>query len=145
MYAVSLIYQNLSLHCFHFFIILRRVFLLQGKWIFPLLPPWTIDFPIKNFDLLITHECHLSFGSLSSLAIQSLSSSSDLYKSWSPRKTLLDSLEVFLHRGIRRILHIKMCQVINQHINKNSLVVRYAYVYAVPFLVRTLYVLKINV
>ena len=42
-------------------------------------------------------------------------------ESWSLRKTLLDSLEVFLHRGIRRILRIKMSQVIDRHIKNASI------------------------
>ena len=42
-------------------------------------------------------------------------------KSWALRKTLLESLEVFLHRGIRRILRIKMCQVIDRHIKNASI------------------------
>ena len=42
-------------------------------------------------------------------------------ESWAIRKTLLDSLEVFLHRGIRRILRIKMCQVIDRHIKNASI------------------------
>ena len=40
-------------------------------------------------------------------------------ESWALRKNLLDSLEVFLHRGISRILCIKMDQVIDRHI-KNA-------------------------
>ena len=43
------------------------------------------------------------------------------YESCATRKTLLDSLEVFLHRGIRRILRIKMCQVIDRHIKNASI------------------------
>ena len=42
-------------------------------------------------------------------------------ESWALRKTLLDSLEVFLHRGLRRILRIKMSQVIDQHIKNASI------------------------
>ena len=38
---------------------------------------------------------------------------------WALRTTLLNKLEVFLHRGIRRILWIKMEQVRERHI-KNS-------------------------
>ena len=34
-------------------------------------------------------------------------------ESWALRKTLLGSLKVFLHRGIRQILRIKMSQVID--------------------------------
>ena len=41
-------------------------------------------------------------------------------ESWALRKSLLASLEVFLHRGIRRILRIKMCQVFKQHITNTS-------------------------
>ena len=33
------------------------------------------------------------------------------YKSWALRKSLLASLKVFLHRGIRITLEVKMCQV----------------------------------
>ena len=42
-------------------------------------------------------------------------------KSWALRKSLLASLEVFLHRGIRRILKTKMWQVIEQHITNTSI------------------------
>ena len=42
-------------------------------------------------------------------------------ESWYLRKTLLESLEVFLHRGIRRILRIKMSQVIGRHIKNASI------------------------
>ena len=42
-------------------------------------------------------------------------------ESWDLRKTLLDSLEVFLHRGIRQILRIKMSQVIGRHIKNASI------------------------
>ena len=42
-------------------------------------------------------------------------------ESWALRKTLLDSLEVFLHRGIRRILRIRKSQVIDRHIKNASI------------------------
>ena len=42
-------------------------------------------------------------------------------ESWALQKTLLDYLKVFLHRGIRKILHIKMSQVINRHIKNASI------------------------
>ena len=42
-------------------------------------------------------------------------------KSWALRKYLLASLEVFLHRGIRRILKIKMIKVFGQHITNTSI------------------------
>ena len=42
-------------------------------------------------------------------------------KSWALRKSLLASLEVFLHRGIRRILKIRMSEVIKQHITNTSI------------------------
>ena len=42
-------------------------------------------------------------------------------KIWALSKSLLTSLEVFLHRGIRRILRIKMSQVIDVQI-KNGLI-----------------------
>ena len=42
-------------------------------------------------------------------------------KSWALRKSLLASLEVFLHRGIRRILKIRMSEVIKQHITYTSI------------------------
>ena len=40
-------------------------------------------------------------------------------ENWALQATLLDKLEVFLHRGIRRILGVKMGQVRERHI-KNS-------------------------
>ena len=40
---------------------------------------------------------------------------------WALRKSLLASLGVFLHRGIRRILKVKMCQVFEQHITNTSI------------------------
>ena len=40
---------------------------------------------------------------------------------WDLRKSLLASLEVFLHRGIRRILKIRMSKVIEQHITNTSI------------------------
>ena len=40
---------------------------------------------------------------------------------WALQKSLLASLEVFLHSIIRRILKIKMCQVIDQHIKNTSI------------------------
>ena len=40
-------------------------------------------------------------------------------ESWALRQTLLDALEVFLHRGVRRILQIKMRHVI-EHQVKNE-------------------------
>ena len=42
-------------------------------------------------------------------------------ESWALRKSLLASLEVFLHRGIRRILKIRMIKVIEQHITNSSI------------------------
>ena len=42
-------------------------------------------------------------------------------KIWALRKSLLASLEVFLHRGIRRILKIRMSEVIEQHIRNTSM------------------------
>ena len=42
-------------------------------------------------------------------------------ESWSSRKSLLASLEVFLHRGIRRILKIRMSEVTEQHITNTSI------------------------
>ena len=42
-------------------------------------------------------------------------------KSWALRKSLLASIEVFLNRGIRRILNIRMSEVIEQHIKKASI------------------------
>ena len=40
---------------------------------------------------------------------------------WALRKYLLASLEVFPHRGIKRVLKIKMCEVFEQHITNNSI------------------------
>ena len=40
---------------------------------------------------------------------------------WALRKSLLASIEVFLHRGIRIILKVKMCQVFGQHITNTSI------------------------
>ena len=40
---------------------------------------------------------------------------------WALQKSLLASLEVFLHIGIRRILKIRMSEVIEQHIAKTSI------------------------
>ena len=42
-------------------------------------------------------------------------------ESRSLRESLLEPLEVFLHRGIRRILKINMCQIIDWHIKNNSI------------------------
>ena len=42
-------------------------------------------------------------------------------ESWALRKSLLTSLEVFLHRGIRRILKIRMSKVIEHHITNTSI------------------------
>ena len=42
-------------------------------------------------------------------------------ESWALRKSLLASIEVFLHRGIRRILKIRMIEVIKQHITNTSI------------------------
>ena len=42
-------------------------------------------------------------------------------ENWALRNSLLVSLEVFLHRGIRRILKIKMCHIIYQHIKSTSI------------------------
>ena len=42
-------------------------------------------------------------------------------KSWDLRKSLLASLEVFLHRGISRILRIRMSKVIEKHITNTSI------------------------
>ena len=42
-------------------------------------------------------------------------------ESWALRKSLLASLEVFLYRGIRRILKIRMSEVIEQHITNTSI------------------------
>ena len=42
-------------------------------------------------------------------------------ESWALRNSLLASLEVFLHRGIRRILKIRMGEVIEQHITNTSI------------------------
>ena len=43
------------------------------------------------------------------------------YESWALRKSLLASLEVFLHRGIRRILKVNMFQLFKQHIITTSI------------------------
>ena len=40
---------------------------------------------------------------------------------WALRTTLLNKLEVFLHRGIRRILGIKMGQVRERHIENSHI------------------------
>ena len=40
---------------------------------------------------------------------------------WTLRKSLLASLEVFLHMGIRIILKVKMCQVFEQRITNTSM------------------------
>ena len=40
---------------------------------------------------------------------------------WDLRKSLLASLEVFLHRGIRRILKIRTSKVIKQQITNTSI------------------------
>ena len=40
---------------------------------------------------------------------------------WAQRKSLLASLEVFLHRGIMRILKIRMSKAIEQHITNTSI------------------------
>ena len=40
---------------------------------------------------------------------------------WALIKSLLASLEVFLHRGIRRILKIRMSELIEQHITNTSI------------------------
>ena len=42
-------------------------------------------------------------------------------ESWALRKSLLASLEVFLHRGIRIILKVNICQVFKQHIKNTSI------------------------
>ena len=42
-------------------------------------------------------------------------------ESWALRKSLLASLKVFLHRGIRRILKIRISEVIKQHITSTSI------------------------
>ena len=42
-------------------------------------------------------------------------------ESWALRKSLLASIEVFLYRGIRRILKIRMSKVIKQHITNTSI------------------------
>ena len=42
-------------------------------------------------------------------------------ESWALRKSLLASIEVFLHRRIRRILKIRMSEVIEQHITNTSI------------------------
>ena len=42
-------------------------------------------------------------------------------ESWALRKSLLASLEVFLHIGIRRILKVNMRQVFKQHIKNTSI------------------------
>ena len=42
-------------------------------------------------------------------------------KSWALRKSLLASLEVFLYRGIRRILNIRMSKVIEKRITHTSI------------------------
>ena len=42
-------------------------------------------------------------------------------ESWALRKSLLASIEVFLHRGIRRILKIRMSEVTEQHITNTSI------------------------
>ena len=44
---------------------------------------------------------------------------------WALRKSLLAYLEVFLHREIRRILKVKMCQVFEQHIKKTSIMEKF--------------------
>ncbi len=41
-------------------------------------------------------------------------------ETWSLRKSQLDKLEVFLHRSIRRILHISMTKVREQHLHNNK-------------------------
>ena len=43
------------------------------------------------------------------------------WESWALRKSILASLEVFLHRGIRRMLKIRMSEVIKQHITNTSI------------------------
>ena len=48
-----------------------------------------------------------------------------LCESWALRKTFLDFLEVFLHKGIRRILRIKMSQVIDRHIENASILEKF--------------------
>ena len=50
---------------FLFYHSLRQVFLTKDNGPFSLLTPLMIDFFIKYFDYRITHECDLSFGSLS--------------------------------------------------------------------------------
>ena len=56
---------------FPFFILLRQVFFLsKDTGLFSPLPPSAIKFSIELIDLLITHECDLSFGLLLSSAIQ---------------------------------------------------------------------------
>ena len=43
------------------------------------------------------------------------------YEIWDLRKSILTSLEVFLHREIRRILTIRISKVIEQHITNTSI------------------------
>ena len=40
---------------------------------------------------------------------------------WALRRSLLASLEVFLHRGIRRIFNIRMSKVFEKHITNTSI------------------------
>ena len=40
---------------------------------------------------------------------------------WALRKSLLASLKVFLHRGLRRILKVKTCQVFEQNTTNTSI------------------------
>ena len=42
-------------------------------------------------------------------------------ESWAFRKSLIASLGVFLHRGIRRILKIRISEVIEKHITNTSI------------------------
>ena len=42
-------------------------------------------------------------------------------ESWALRNSLLASIKVFLHRGIRRILKISISEVIEQHITNTSI------------------------
>ena len=59
-----------------------RVFSLQGKWLFPPLPLSMMDISIQIFDYIITHECDLSFGLLSSSEIQTQAFVFSLFGGW---------------------------------------------------------------
>ena len=62
-------------------------------------------------------------------------------ESWELHKSLLASLEVFLYRGIIRILKVNMCQVLEHHITNTSIMEKF---YNIPTIKNQISLCQLN-